>query len=95
MIMKITSTQLKKLVQEEASKMPLKESPQEFYKKKSMMIDNALDSVTDAQSKLHDLADFESNYAGEIDADVQSAINDLESVEEFLINLQVAVDSMQ
>jgi len=92
--MKITSTQLKKIIQEEASKVSLQESPQEFYKKKSMMIDDAIDSVMQAQNKLHDLVDFESSYAGDVDADVQSAINDLDNIEEFLINLQIAVDSM-
>jgi len=95
--MKLTATQLRKIIKEEAQKSTLREadvSPVLFYTKKKQSLIAALKHLYNAAEVLQQLSEMEVAMAGEEDADVRSAAMDLDSLTSFVEDIRSATDSM-
>ena len=92
--MRITKSQLRKIILEEASR--LREAPmmprETYYDEKVSLISQALNHLDQAIDMMQQVADMDlSSPAGE-DPDVQSATMDLQSAKEFIEGILSAVE---
>jgi hypothetical protein len=96
--MKITATQLKKIIAEEVKKVAIKEAPdasaKSFYSKKAYLLSLALDNIDVAMSTLSKVSELDETSPEGEDTDVRSAMMDLTSVREFVEGIHSAVEVM-
>lgn len=94
--MKLTASQLKKIIAEEIQKSineaPV--SPEAFYAKKRDMLQGVLDTVDSAIASLQKLQDMEESQDMEEDTDLRSATMDLMAARDFIEGIHSAVDAM-
>lgn len=94
--MKLTATQLKKIIAEEIQKSinEAPASPEAFYAKKSDMLRGVLATVDSAIASLQKLQDMEESQGMEEDTDLRSAMMDLMAARDFIEGIHSAVDAM-
>jgi hypothetical protein len=96
--MKLTATQLKKIIAEEVKKAIIKEgpsdSPEVFYSKKADLLSSALKQLDAAMDTLSIVSDLDEMSPEGEDTDIRSAMMDLTSVREFVEGIHSAVEAM-
>ena len=94
--MKLTPAQLRNIIREEIQKSineaPMK--PNDFYKAKSAMLKEVLNSIDSALTTLDNIQDIEKSQAMEEDTDISSALLDLQPVHEFIAGIHSATVAM-
>ena len=94
--MKLTPVQLRNIIREEIQKSineaPMK--PNDFYKAKSAMLKEVLNSIDSALKTLDNIQYIEKSQAMEEDTDISSAMLDLQPVHEFIAGIHSATVAM-
>jgi len=95
--MKLTATQLKKIIAEEVKRATVSESisPVLFYTKKKQKLAVVLRSLDAAMEQLQVINEMElESDMGEEDTDVRSATNDLQDLKDFVNGILSATEAM-
>jgi hypothetical protein len=94
--MKISSTQLRKIIEEEVKKARLNEAedPKKFYANKWDKLDGILDKIEDIRAALHEIETDESRAPGGDVDEMMGLHAGLDSFEEQVTGLMDAVDAM-
>lgn len=92
--MKLTPSQLKKIIAEEVQKALLSENPHAFYAAKADKLAAVLRLLDAGLEALREVSDLEERSTEGEDVDVRSAIDDLTSLRAFVEGIHSAVFAM-
>lgn len=98
--MKITSSQLRKIIKEEAARIRLGEGPtgsalpprETYYDDRVSLLSQALTHLDKAIDMMQQVADMDLNAPGGDDPDVQSATMDLDNTRGFITDILAATE---